>query len=379
MQKFSKVILPFLEEEKYDYTCIFENFNFSIHKKVHQQLENEKNSEQIKECRAQDQFEIKETMQLQSGTILHKAIDVKNNQIVSLAIYRDVEEPENEKNDDINEMVFLPKLKHQNILKFCDVVVGSDIEILAFSFESHHSLLSTVIDERVDLLYEAHVIKNIMHQLFKGLDYLHRKSVIHRDIHPDNILFTSTGVLKIWNLRNARWMNQRKGEVKTFEYRYQPIELILEFETCTTAVDIWSAGCIFAQLLQKKILFPMYERESVLSQIFALLGFPTQKIYKELYAYELLIDLLKYLGHHYNCLDIHMKNNCPEACTVPVLNLLHSCLLYNPKDRLTADQCLHHEYFYTGPAACPPEDIVKILEASNINKNLRQFKNKKAL
>lgn len=378
MQNLPRVVLPFLEDERYDYTSIFDNFNFSVFKKVLPNSEQERNLEQITKCRMQNEFEIKEAKKLECKTFIYKAVDLKKSENVSLILYYDNKELEDEKNDDINEMVFLRKLEHPNIFKFYGVVFGNSIVELVFLFEPYHSLLSAIIDEHIDLMHETRIIKNIMEQLFKGLDYLHSKSAIHRAICPENILFTSTGVLKIWNFRNVRWVNQKKEKVKTWEYRYQPLELLLEFEACNTAVDIWSAGCIFAELLLKKMLFPMRERENVLAQIFAMLGFPTQKVYKELYDYPLLIDLLKYLVHHYNCLDMHMKKNCANAYTVPAMNLLHSCLMYNPKERITARECLDHEYFNEKPKACA-QKLVKVLEASNINKALRQFKNKKRL
>ncbi|GFY75394.1 hypothetical protein TNIN_246771 [Trichonephila inaurata madagascariensis] len=196
---------------------------------------------------------------------------------------------------------------------------------------------------------------------------------IKKDIHPDNILFTSTGMLKIWNFRNSQYVNRLNEPVKTYEYRYQPLELLLEFEKCSTAVDIWSAGCIFAELLLKKKLFPIEERQNLLKQIFAMFGFPTKRIFKKLYDYPLILDLFEYRKHHYNCLDSYMRKNCAEACDTLAVNLLHACFVYNPKERNTAGECLEHIYFSTAPTASSDEKVVKTLERCSIKKNIKRI------
>ncbi|GFT06209.1 hypothetical protein TNCV_800321 [Trichonephila clavipes] len=108
---------------------------------------------------------------------------------------------------------------------------------------------------------------------------------------------------------------------------YQPLEILLEFEKCCTAVDIWSAGCIFAELLLKKTLFPMREQENLLKQIFAMFGFPTKIIYKELYNYPLISDLFKYMKHHFlggqpkEVPLLHILKNTSHAALLDILTL----------------------------------------------------------
>ncbi|GFW18893.1 hypothetical protein TNCV_5133461 [Trichonephila clavipes] len=121
----------------------------------------------------------------------------------------------------------------------------------------------------------------------------------------------------------------------------------------------------------------MGEQENLLKEIFAVFGFPTKSVYKEIYDYPLLSDLFNYMNHHYNCLDLHMRQNSAEACDTLALNLLHACFVYYPEERMTANECLQHVYFGTAPTASSDDRITKVLESRKISIRLREFKNSK--
>ena len=96
-------------------------------------------------------------------------------------------------------------------------------------------------------------IKCLIKQLLMGIEYLHSKNIIHRDLKPSNILYNNKGVLKICDFGLARKYNPSKQltpVVVTLWYRAP--ELLLGMERYTKAIDIWSIGCIFAEMLLKE-------------------------------------------------------------------------------------------------------------------------------
>ena len=126
-------------------------------------------------------------------------------------------------------------------------------------------------------------IKWIMFQLFSALSYLHSHNIIHRDIKSANLLITSTGDLKLSDFGLSRrtcnfLISEYTTHVITLWYR--PPELILGISRYGSEVDIWSAGCIFGELLSGETLFPNYNNNEFdqLDLIFRCCGYPSDPL-----------------------------------------------------------------------------------------------------
>jgi len=111
----------------------------------------------------------------------------------------------------------------------------------------------------------------------RGLKYVHSAGVVHRDLKPSNILVNENCDLKICDFGLARIQDpQMTGYVSTRYYRAP--EIMLTWQKYDTEVDIWSAGCIFAEMLEGKPLFPGKDHVNQFSIITELLGTPPDDV-----------------------------------------------------------------------------------------------------
>jgi p38 MAP kinase len=124
---------------------------------------------------------------------------------------------------------------------------------------------------------EKQFIQYFLYQILRGLKYVHSAGVIHRDLKPSNILINENCDLKICDFGLARIQDpQMTGYVSTRYYRAP--EIMLTWQKYDVAVDIWSTGCIFAEMLEGKPLFPGKDHVHQFSIITELLGTPNDDL-----------------------------------------------------------------------------------------------------
>lgn len=124
---------------------------------------------------------------------------------------------------------------------------------------------------------EKQFIQYFLYQILRGLKYVHSAGVVHRDLKPSNILVNENCDLKICDFGLARIQDpQMTGYVSTRYYRAP--EIMLTWQKYDVEVDIWSAGCIFAEMLEGKPLFPGKDHVNQFSIITELLGTPPEDV-----------------------------------------------------------------------------------------------------
>jgi p38 MAP kinase len=149
------------------------------------------------------------------------------------------------------ELKLLKHLRHENIISLSDIFI-SPLEDIYFVTELLGTDLHRLLTARP---LEKQFIQYFLYQIMRGLKYVHSAGVVHRDLKPSNILVNENCDLKICDFGLARIQDpQMTGYVSTRYYRAP--EIMLTWQKYDVEVDIWSAGCIFAEMLEGKPLFP---------------------------------------------------------------------------------------------------------------------------
>jgi cyclin-dependent kinase 10 len=144
----------------------------------------------------------------------------------------------------LREISILKICNHDNVVKLKEVAVGNELQKIYLVMEYCEQDLASLLDNLNKPFTESEV-KCIILQLLRGLDYLHSKYIVHRDIKVSNLLLTDEGCLKIADFGLARTFSvpSEPSTPNLVTLWYRPPELLLGSTTCTTAVDMWAVGC----------------------------------------------------------------------------------------------------------------------------------------
>lgn len=278
------------------------------------------------------------TKKLGEGTygVVRKAINKETDEAVALKNIRLESEDEGIPCTAIREIALLKELEHPNIVKLLEIV--HDIDKLTLVFEFCNQDLKKYIDDHFGIIPTAKM-KSFLYQLLKGMTYCHSKRVLHRDLKPQNLLISADGSLKIADFGLARAFSvpvrNYSHEVVTLWYRAP--EVLMGYQHYSTPIDMWSVGCIFAEMKNGKPLFSGKSSSDQLQKIFKSLGTVTPKVFPK------VVDLPEwknvdsdYEGKPIKELVMGLDDNGCE--------LLSAFLHYDPSKRITAAQAQKHPY-----------------------------------
>ncbi|KAJ2770053.1 MAPK protein hog1 [Coemansia nantahalensis] len=232
------------------------------------------------------------------------------------------------------EMKLLKHLRHENIISMSDMFI-SPLEDLYFVTE----LLGTDLHRlRQSRPLENQFIQYFLYQILRGLKYVHSAGVIHRDLKPSNIVIRENCDLKICDFGLARVQDsQMTGYVSTRYYRAP--EIMLTWQRYDVAVDIWSAGCILAEMFEGTPLFPGKDHVDQFSIITELLGTPPDDVIQTIGSE----NTLRFVQ------TLPRRDPVPFSARFPTIDplavdLLEKMLVFDPRRRITAADALAHPY-----------------------------------
>jgi cyclin-dependent kinase 12/13 len=200
--------------------------------------------------------------------------------------------------------------------------------------------------------FEPGQIKYYMICLLRALAYLHDHRILHRDIKGSNILLSNNGEVRLSDFGLARWECPRNPRYtnRMITLWYRPLELLYGVENYDQSADIWSAGCIFAELLSGAAPFPGKSELDQIEKIFKVCGVPDEKEwpgFEKLPWYSFLKPKMECSSKLKETFGIYGK----EA-----YDLLRKFLALDPSKRISAKEALEHSYFKTEPLPWSPSE-----------------------
>lgn len=244
----------------------------------------------------------------------------------------------------LREIKILTRFSHENIINIQDIIRAPTIDMMKDVY-----IVQCLMETDLHKLLKTQTISNehvcyFLYQILRGLKYIHSANVLHRDLKPSNLLLNTNCDLKICDFGLARIADPDHDHTGFLtEYVatrwYRAPEIMLNSKGYNKSIDVWSVGCILAEMLNNKPLFPGKHYLDQLNHILNINGSPTEEdlqcIQNER-ARGYLINLPRKNKVPYDKL---FTNADPLA-----LDLLEKMLTFNPNIRITVEEALCHPY-----------------------------------
>ncbi|XP_042436183.1 probable serine/threonine-protein kinase At1g54610 isoform X1 [Zingiber officinale] len=309
-----------------------------------------------------------------SGTYsnVYKARDLVTGRVVALKKVR-VESVDSAESVGfmVREIVLLRRLDHPNVIRLEGLAVSrvptSPSLYLIFDYMEHDLAGLTALP---GFSFSESQVKFYMEQLFSGLEHCHSRGVLHRDLKCSNLLLTKEGILKIADFGLA--ISYDHNKVKPMTNRvvtlwYRPPELLLGATHYGFGVDLWSAGCILAELLTGKPILPARTEVEQLHRIFKLCGTPSEGYFERLN-----LQQKSSFRSYERCLWETFSDLSPSAVA-----LLDKLLSLDPLERGTATSVLNSDFFKTKPYACGPSSLQQYPPSKEMDMHQRKSRHKR--
>ncbi|KAJ3338988.1 hypothetical protein HDU93_008811 [Gonapodya sp. JEL0774] len=297
-------------------------------------------------CRSVDSYEKLNRIAEGSYGVVYRARDKLSGEIVALKKLKLENERSGFPVTSLREIQCLLMAKHPNIVNVKEIVVGESLNniFMVMEFIPHDlkTLMETMRARNTAFLVSE--VKTLMLQLLSGVKLLH-------DLKTSNLLMTNTGHVKIADFGLARAYGDPPVNLTQLVVTlwYRAPELLLGEENYTPAIDIWSIGCIFGELINNEALMPGRGEIDQISKIFALLGSPDESIWP---SWTSLPNARTINFTHVPQSSLRRKF---PYLTQSGLDLLASMLCYDPARRITAEDAMRHPWFLEDPAPKDPK------------------------
>ncbi|XP_057326114.1 cyclin-dependent kinase 11B-like isoform X1 [Microplitis mediator] len=308
----------------------------------------------IQGCRSVEEFQCLNRIEEGTYGVVYRARDKRTEEIVALKRLKMEKEKEGFPITSLREINTLLKAQHPNIVTVREIVVGSNMDkiFIVMDYVEHDlkSLMETMKQKKQNFLPSE--VKCLMQQLLKAVAHLHDNWILHRDLKTSNLLLSHRGILKVGDFGLAREygspLRQYTPVVVTLWYRAP--ELLLNGKEYSTPIDLWSVGCIFAELIRMEALFPGKSEIDQLQKIFKELGSPNDRIWPG-YSKLPVVSKIPFT-------QSYPVNNLRQRFSLKLsdngIELLNKMLTYDPAQRITAEDSLQHPYFTETPLPIDP-------------------------
>uniref|UniRef100_A0A1J3D5G6 Putative serine/threonine-protein kinase n=3 Tax=Noccaea caerulescens TaxID=107243 RepID=A0A1J3D5G6_NOCCA len=316
--------------------------------------------------RKADSFEKLEKIGQGTYSSVYKARDLETNQIVALKKVRFANMDPESVRFMAREIIILRRLDHPNVMKLQGLITSrvSGSMYLIFEYMEHDlaGLASTP-----GVKFSEAQIKCYMKQLLHGLEHCHSRGVLHRDIKGSNLLLDHNNNLKIGDFGLANYYGDQQKQPLTSRVVtlwYRPPELLLGSTEYGVTVDMWSTGCILAELFNGKPIMPGRTEVEQLHKIFKLCGSPSEDYWKRSKLPHATIFKPQ---HPYKRCVAETFKSLPSSA----LALVEALLAIEPDARGTTADALQSEFFTTKPFASDPSSLPKYQPRKEIDARLR--------
>lgn len=282
---------------------------------------------------------------------VYVGMDIATNDIVAIKQIRLAHQADGISSGDLREVTLLKATNHINIIKMREAIIQDGRVVLILEFMDTN-LRSYLNKWRLRPL-NGDLVKSYAYQILCGCAYLHSNRIIHRDLKPENILINKCGILKVSDFGLARIFSIPITPLTphTGSTWYSAPEMLMGTDAYGVEVDVWSAGCVIAEMARGIPLFPGDSDIDQIAHIFQAQGTPTEEEWPDWSP----------AGSAFRSLPIYEKRdfgaylNVQDEC---LTDLLCKLLALNPEHRITAVDALSHPYFASIPESlkmCIPE------------------------
>ncbi|KAE9606517.1 putative protein-serine/threonine kinase CMGC-CDK-CRK7-CDK9 family [Lupinus albus] len=304
--------------------------------------------------RRADSFEKLDQIGQGAYSSVHRARDLETGKIVAMKKVRFSSSDPESVRFMAREIYILRQLDHPNVMKLEGLVTSTTSTSLYLVFEyMEHDLAG--LSALSGVKFTEPQIKCFMQQLLCGLEHCHLRGVLHRDIKGSNLLIDNNGNLKIADFGLATVYNPDKKHALTSRVVtlwYRAPELLLGATDYGAGIDLWSVGCILAELLVGKPIMPGRTEVEQMHKIFKLCGSPSEDYWQRT---KLPHSTSFKPQHCYRRNIFETFKSFPSSA----LTLVDKLLSIEPEKRGSVTSALKSEFFTTNPLPCDPSSLPK--------------------